>query len=289
MTNYEVQDFFHSATATLTYIVSNPATKDAIIIDPVWDFDFSTGKLADDAVAQYRQYLEEKKLRVLAVVESHIHADHISSAQRLKNLYPDIKVGVSSRVKEVMEVFSKTFSETYTLSDFDFVFSDREHLVFGGIEIDIISTPGHTPACTSIKIGEMLFVGDSIFMPDFGTGRCDFPLGSAENLYDSIREKIYTLPESTQIFVGHDYQPGGRELCFQTSVGEQKKKNVHIRADTKKEDFVKFREARDANLPTPKLLLPSIQLNLRAGKLPEQDSAGKSFIKIPLSIKEKHD
>lgn len=286
MNRIEIKHFFDQATSTLTYVVHDPKTLDAIIIDPVWDYDPAASRLSTKSMEQVVAYIQEKKLNPHYVMETHAHADHLSSSQLFKNIFPHIKVVIGERITEVQKVFKPVFNMPKDFNtfgaDFDILLKEGSVLEAGSLKIKTLFTPGHTPACASYLIEDALFTGDAIFMPDSGTGRCDFPAGSAESLYDSVHNKIYNLPDSTRIFVGHDYQPNGRELKFETSVAEQKEKNIQLKAHTSKEEFVEFRTKRDATLSAPKLLLPSIQINIRAGHLPPPEENGMSYLKLPL-------
>nr|BFD59031.1 MBL fold metallo-hydrolase [Bdellovibrio sp. CKG001] len=282
----QIQHFFDPGTSTLTYVAYDTTSKDAVIIDPVWDFDAASGQLSTKSLEAVMSFLTNKDLRPHYVLETHAHADHISSSQLFKKHFPHIKVAVGKRITEVQGIFSKTFNMKdldTTGKDFDRLLSENEEFSAGTLNIKYFQTPGHTPACGCYLIADAVFTGDAIFMPDSGTGRCDFPGGSAESLYDSVTQKIYKLPDETRIFVGHDYQPQGRELQFQTTVGDQKRKNIQLTAETAREQFLKFRKERDATLSAPKLLLPSIQVNIRAGHLPAPESNGQRYLKIPVS------
>ncbi len=281
---YTVKDFFDPDTYTLTYVVSDDQTKDAIIIDSVLDYDPASGALNFHSAQQVEKYVEDQKLKVTGLVETHAHADHLSAAQYLKKKYPQAKLAIGKNITKVQNVFKKIFGLEHLLLDgsqFDLLIEEDRPYHFGSIELKAIFTPGHTPACSSYLIGDSLFTGDTIFMPDYGTGRCDFPAGSSADLWESI-QKIYQLPNETKIYVGHDYQPDGREVKFQTTVGEEKEKNIQLRAGTSKEEFVAFRDKRDAGLAAPRLLLPSVQVNIDAGHLPPKDAEGRRFLKIPL-------
>lgn len=281
---YTVKDFFDPDTYTLTYVVSDEETKDAIIIDSVLDYDPASGALSFHSAEEVIHYVEERDLRVTGLVETHAHADHLSAAQYLKKKYPNAKLAIGKNITKVQNVFKKIFGLEHLLLDglqFDLLLDESESYHFGSIELKAIFTPGHTPACSSYLVGDSLFTGDTIFMPDYGTGRCDFPAGSAADLWESI-QKIYQLPEETKIYVGHDYRPGGREVKFQTTVGEEKEKNIQLSAGTLKGDFISFREKRDAGLAAPRLLFPSVQVNIDAGHLPPKDEEGRRFLKIPL-------
>ncbi|AHZ86508.1 MBL fold metallo-hydrolase [Bdellovibrio bacteriovorus] len=281
----QIQHFFDSVTSTLTYVVYDQDTRDAVVIDPVWDYDPASGKLSTKSMDPVVAFVKEMKLHPHYVMETHAHADHLSSSQLFKNFFPDIKVAIGERITEVQKVFKKVFNMNdlnTSGSDFDILLKEGEVLQAGSLKIKTLFTPGHTPACASYLIEDAIFTGDALFMPDSGTGRCDFPAGSAENLYDSVTGKIYSLPENTRIFVGHDYQPNGRALMYQTTVNEEKNQNIQLKGHTSKEDFVKFRQERDATLAAPKLLLPSIQVNIRAGQLPAAEENGTRYLKLPL-------
>lgn len=278
-----IQHFFDSATSTLTYVVWDADTKDAVIIDPVLDFDPVNLKFSEQSIEKVLVFLGENSLRVQHVLETHIHADHITGAARLRE-----KLGAKLVVGSLLPKIQETFVELLNLdgSDihaglFDVLLADEEVLASGSLRIQALHTPGHTPACTSYLIEDALFSGDTLFMPDFGTGRCDFPNGSAETLYESI-QKLYTLPENTRVFVAHDYQPGGRELRFETTIGSCKTENLHLKVDTPKADFLTYRNGRDATLPLPKLIFQSVQLNIRAGALPKPGKNGIPMLSLPI-------
>lgn len=280
----KVQHFFDTDTSTLSYVIYDEATKDAVVIDPVLDFDPPSGKISDTSALSLIKFIKESGLNIHYILETHAHADHLSSSQLLKQNFPQSKLGISKRIKVVQEVFKKVFNLTHFLadgSDFDFLIEDEVAFKAGSLSIFPIPTPGHTPACTSFVIGNHVFTGDALFMPDYGTGRCDFPKGSAADLYNSVM-RLYQLPDETLVFVGHDYQPNGRELLFQTTIGESKKNNIQLNSTTDKEQYISFREARDKTLNAPRLLLPSLQINIAAGRLPIQEGNGVSYLKLPL-------
>jgi len=284
--NMQIQHFFDAGTSTLTYVVSDSKTLDAVVIDPVWDFDPASGKMSLKALEPVLAYIKSNNLKPHFVLETHVHADHVSSSQILKEQFPGIKIAISERITEVQKIFGALFNAkdlNTTGKDFDVLFGDGQEIQAGSLKIKCLLTPGHTPACAAFLIEDALFSGDAMFMPDSGTGRCDFPAASAESLYNSITGKIYALPDTTRLFVGHDYQPQGRELKFQTTVGEQKTANIQLKGATTKAEFVEFRTKRDATLAAPKLLLPSIQINMRAGQLPAKEDNGTRYLKIPLS------
>ena len=281
-----IKEFFNKATWTLTYVVSDKVTNDAIIIDPVWDYDPGASKLSTTSADEILSYVKNHKLNVHYILETHAHADHISSAQVLKQKLPAAKIGIGAKITDVQKVFKNFFnlkSDFNTSGEqFDILLTEENNLKAGSIEIKTLFTPGHTPACSSFLIEDCAFVGDAIFMPDSGTGRCDFPAGSADDLYLSVHSKLYSLPDSTRVFVGHDYMPNGRELEFESTIGEQKEKNIQLKAHTTLEEFVKFRTTRDKTLDAPRLILPSVQVNIAAGLLPEAEENGEKYLKIPI-------
>ncbi|MFN8790419.1 MAG: MBL fold metallo-hydrolase [Bdellovibrionales bacterium] len=284
-----VQEFFDPATSTLTYVAFDANSRDAVVIDPVWDYEPASSTLSKESSDRLIHYIRQNELKLHFILETHAHADHVSGAQILKAAFPNTKVAIGTLIQEVQQTFKKIyhFEKEFPTDgrQFDLLLEDGSTLKAGTLSIKTISTPGHTPACASYLIGDALFTGDALFMPDSGVGRCDFPAGSAKQLYDSIHGKLYQLPDSTRVFVGHDYQPGGRSLQFQSTIGTQKKSNIQLRAETTKEEFVEFRTKRDATLSAPRLLLPSLQININAGHLFPPESDGKVYLKIPLSIK----
>jgi glyoxylase-like metal-dependent hydrolase (beta-lactamase superfamily II) len=281
----QIKSWFDKDTYTMTYCVYDAATKDAVVIDTVWNYDAASGALSLDSVNEVAAFLKAEGLKLHFILETHAHADHLTGAQPLKKLFPNAKIGIGAKITEVQKVFKKVynFSEQYPVdgSQFDFLLHDGSETKAGSITIKTMFTPGHTPACASYLIGDALFSGDAIFMPDSGTGRCDFPAGSADTLFESI-QKIYKLPDATRIFTCHDYQPNGRPLKFQSTVGEQKQANIQLKGTTTKSEYVSFRTARDKTLSAPRLLLPSIQVNIDAGRLPVPESNGVSYLKMPL-------
>ncbi len=282
----QIQHFFDPGTSTLTYIVHDPKTKDAVVIDPVWDYEPSSGQLSTKSMDPVVAYLKENHLSPQWVLETHAHADHLSSSQLFKNFFPNIKVAIGERITEVQKTFKTIFNlETeFDISGkaFDLLLKEGQVFEVGSLKFKVLFTPGHTPACASYLIEDALFSGDALFIPDSGTGRCDFPAGSAETLYESITQKIYSLPDNVRIFVGHDYQPEGRILKYQSTVKEEKNQNIQLKASTKKSEYVEFRTRRDATLSAPKLLFPSIQVNISAGNLPKAESNGVHYLKLPL-------
>ncbi len=280
-----VKAFFHASTWTLTYVVWDPETRDAVVVDPALDFDPAAVRIGTEFMNEVSAFIRDQALHLRGTFETHAHADHLTGAQVLKERF-GCGIYAGDTIPKVQRAFAGIFNRadfTPDGSDFDGLVADGELVQLGSLTIAAIATPGHTPACVSWKIGDAVFVGDALFMPDFGTGRCDFPGGSAETLYDSI-QKLYALPDDTRLFVGHDYQPGGRELAFEVSVAESKASNKHVKADTTKEEFVGFRTERDAQLSVPKLILPSLQVNMRAGILPEPEGNGTRYLKLPINL-----
>ncbi|KAL3800561.1 hypothetical protein ACHAWO_009805 [Cyclotella atomus] len=284
-----VHGIFHQATSTMTYLITDPSTKQTIILDSVLDYDSSSGCSSNEHNESVVSYIEQHGLDVKYILESHVHADHLTGAQYLKEKYPNAQTGIGANVTIVQETFSKIFN--YIESDlktdgsqFDLLFRDGDTFPLGNEKVSVIHTPGHTPACVCYVVGDAVFTGDTIFMPDFGTARCDFPGGSSGDLYASVRKLYDTLPEETRVYVGHDYQPGGRELLFQSSIGEEKKSNKQLRDDTSGDEFAKWRSERDGQLGMPKLILPSLQVNLRNGKWPEAEGNGVVYLKVPVNL-----
>ena len=283
----KIRALFDKRTSTLTYVVWDPASRDAVIIDPVLDYDPAASVTWNESVEVAVKFMNEQKLRLHYVLETHAHADHLSGSQALKQACPDVKVAIGQRIVLVQQMFKGIFgfAEDFPTDgrQFDVLLQEDKILQAGSLTVGMKYTPGHTPACTTLSIGDALFTGDALFMPDSGSGRCDFPGGSADDLYDSVTRKIYTEPESKRIFVGHDYQPGGRELRYETTVGEQKRHNIALNGATSREDFVAFRQKRDAQLAAPKLLFQSVQVNVDAGRLPPAEGEIR-YLKIPLNV-----
>ena len=284
----EIKTFYDTRTSTFTYVVFDPETKDAVIIDPVLDYDPVGSKIWTESVDEVIDYVKSKDLTLHLIMETHAHADHISGAQMIKEQYPDAQVAIGKNITVIQEYFKNMFNLDADFptdgSQFDRLFEDNEVVNAGSLQIEVIFTPGHTPACASYKIEDAIFMGDAFFMPDSGTGRCDFPAGSAHDLYNSITQRIYTLTDETRIFMGHDYQPGGREVMNIATVAEQKANNIHLKEGVTEEEFTAFRRERDSELAAPKLLFQSIQLNIDAGDLPDAEESGKAYLKIPVNI-----
>lgn len=285
-----IESFYHPATSTMTYVVFDPKSRDAVVIDPVLDYDPLASATTTGSLEELGAFVTKHGLRLHYVLETHVHADHLSGSQYLKRRF-DARVGIGARVCEVQRIFRDVFDLPATFpvdgSQFDQLFEDGERIVAGTLMFEVIATPGHTPACVSYKIDDAVFTGDALFIEDSGTGRCDFPSGSAATLYTSVHDRLYALPDATRVFVGHDYPPNGRELRHETSIGISKEKNVQLRASTTREEFVQLRTARDATLTAPQLLYPSVQVNIDAGCLPKPHANGLRYLRIPLNMKEK--
>jgi glyoxylase-like metal-dependent hydrolase (beta-lactamase superfamily II) len=281
-----VQAFFDEATNTVSYLVSDPASGVAAIIDPVLDYDPASARTSTASADDVLAAAAAQGLRIERVLETHAHADHLSAAHYIRE-QTGAAIGIGSRITEVQKVFGQLFDATDVTDDgavFDHLFADGEGFAIGGLEAEVIHTPGHTPACVSYHIGDAVFVGDTLFMPDYGTARADFPGGDAATLYRSI-QRILALPDETRLFVGHDYLPetGRTGFVWETTVGEQRRGNVHVGGGVSEADFVARRNARDAVLGKPKLILPSLQVNIRAGDLPPPEPSGKRFLKLPVN------
>ncbi len=288
MSKIHITSFFDDATNTVTYVVCDQASRLAAVIDPVLDFDAASGTLSTQSADQIIAFLDESELKLEWILETHAHADHITAAKYLKDKRGG-EIGIGEHITRVQDTFKSRFNLEPEFacdgSQFDQLFADNEIIKLGHVDIQVLHTPGHTPACVSYHIEDAVFVGDTLFMPDYGTARADFPLGSAKVLFSSI-ERLLTLPNATRMFVGHDYKAQGRdEFAWETTVIEQQKSNIHVKQGTSVQDFVNMRTKRDATLAVPKLLLPAIQLNIRAGDMPPAESNGSHYLKIPLTRK----
>ena len=282
----KVKAFFDPQTNTISYVVRDPNGHAAAIIDSVLDFDHASGTTQTSSADKIIAYVKEQALDIQWLLESHVHADHLSAAPYIQDQLGG-RIGIGNNITLVQDTFGKVFNEGTEFqrdgSQFDQLFDHGDVFHIGQMRVDVLHTPGHTPACLTYVIEDAAFVGDTLFMPDFGTARCDFPGGSSQTLYESI-QKILSLPDETKIFVGHDYKaPGRDEYSWETTVGEQRKKNVHIGGDVKAEAFVKLRDERDAKLAMPKLIVPSLQINMRAGNMPPPDEHGDVFLKLPIN------
>lgn len=280
-----LEPFFDERTFTLTYVVFDEATRDAVIIDPVLDYEPTGGRLFLESVERVAAFVEEHQLKVHLVLETHAHADHLSGSQWLKQRY-GAKVAIGARITEVQAVFKEVFDLPGLATDgrqFDRLLSDGEVLNAGALRIQVLETPGHTPACVSFQVEDAVFTGDALFLDDVGVGRCDFPRGDAGALHDSVTKKLFTLPDATRLFVGHDYPPAGRTWRAMTTVGSAKASNVQLTAAMPKAAFVEKRTARDRTLSPPRLLFPSVQVNVDGGKLPEPRANGRRYLVVPLT------
>ena len=280
----EVQHFYHEQTGTLSYVVSDPQTSAAAVIDPVLGFSVISGRTDSSPVDELVAYIEKNKLRLEWILETHAHADHLTGAQVLKSRLGG-KVAIGEGIRKVQKHFATVFNLRAPFAadgrQFDHLFADNETFALGDIECRVMHTPGHTSDSVTYLIGKYAFVGDSLFMVDSGTARCDFPGGDAALLYQSI-QKLFALPDDTVLCMCHDYQPNGRALRYEVSVREQKEDNIHVGGGTSEEEFVKIRTSRDQTLSLPALILPAIQVNITAGDLPPPEDNQISYIKIPL-------
>ncbi|EXB27858.1 MBL fold metallo-hydrolase [Acinetobacter courvalinii] len=286
MSNPLVKAFFDNDSHTFSYVVTDPETLHCAIIDSVLDYDAASATTSTTHADEIIGYIQNNSLKVEWILETHVHADHLTASQYLKSQLGG-KIAISEKIAMVQETFSAIYhlDIKYFNSQqiFDHLFKDNESFKIGQLEAYNIPTPGHTPACLSYVIGDAVFIGDTLFMPDYGTARCDFPKGSADQLFDSI-QKLYQLPEQTRVFLCHDYKPEGREeyIC-ETSIQAQKQSNIHLNASTRKQEFVRKRQERDATLSMPKLILPAIQVNMDAGRFPEPEANGIRYLKLPLN------
>jgi glyoxylase-like metal-dependent hydrolase (beta-lactamase superfamily II) len=280
----EVEAFFDPATNTISYVVKDPNSKSCAIVDSVMDIDYAAGRITYDSADQIIDYVRKHDLKVEWLIETHVHADHLSAAPYLQEKLGG-KIGIGDKITVVQDTFGKIFNEGTEFqrdgSQFDALFKDGDTYKVGTMEVFAIYTPGHTPACMTHVMGNAAFVGDTLFMPDGGSARADFPGGDAGMLYDSI-QKVLSLPDETRLFMCHDYAPGGREIQWETTVAEEKANNIHVGSGKTKEEFVKFRTERDATLDMPKLIIPSLQVNMRAGEVPT-DKDGNQMLKVPVN------
>jgi len=278
----------HAETGTWSYVVADGATREAAIVDPVLDFDIKSGRTSTASAEALRACIDANGYRVRWLLETHAHADHLSAAHWLKTThFPQATLAIGAGIRTVQETFRPIFNlgDRFAVdgSQFDHLFADDETFAVGGIPARVIPVPGHTSDSVAYLIGNALFTGDSLFMPDGGTARCDFPGGSARLLYRSI-QRLFELPDDSRVFVCHDYGPGGREAACETSIGEQKRANIHVRTGIGEAEYVQLRETRDATLAMPALIIPSVQANIRAGALPEAEDNGVRYFKIPLDL-----
>lgn len=284
----QIQAFFDNTTSTISYIIYDEMCGHGAIIDPVLDYNFKSAQIKTEFADNLIQFVKEHHLTIDWILETHVHADHISAAQYLKKiLNPNAKIAIGKRIKGVQSVFKKIFNLDNNFnadgSQFDYLFEDEEFFTIGKLTAQALFVAGHTPADVAYKIDDAIFVGDTIFMPDVGTARCDFPEGNAQHLYQSV-QKLLSFPEHTRLFMCHDYPTGNREVQWQSSVLEQKMHNIHVNDSINEEQFVNMRNAKDANLDMPTLIWPSIQINIRAGNFPQAEDNQTTYLKIPLKF-----
>jgi glyoxylase-like metal-dependent hydrolase (beta-lactamase superfamily II) len=281
-----IQPFFDEPTNTVTYLVACPVTKQAAVIDPVFDYDYKSGEASMVSADKVLAAAAEHGFSISRILETHVHADHLSAAPYIK-LKTGAAVGIGERIREVQQIFRPIFNAMDVSgrgAEFDQLFRDGEHFTIGELDVEVIATPGHTPACVSYRIGDAVFVGDTLFMPDYGTARADFPGGDARTLYRSIR-RLLALPAETRLFMCHDYLPTGRtEYRWETTVADERRHNLHVHDGVSEDEYAAMRTARDATLSAPTLLMPSIQVNMRAGKLPPADDNGVHYIRVPVRL-----
>jgi glyoxylase-like metal-dependent hydrolase (beta-lactamase superfamily II) len=283
--NPQVQAFFDEPTFTVSYVVSDPATKRGAVVDSVLDFDPKSGRTSTQSADEIIRYVREQRLTVEWLLETHVHADHLSAAPYLKK-HIGGRTGIGEHVRDVQKAFKVVFNAesqfAITGEQFDHLFKDEEQFRIGQLNVRAMHTPGHTPACMTYVAGDRAFVGDTLFMPDYGTARTDFPGGDARTLYRSIR-KVLSLPPATRLMMCHDYAPKGRAYRWESTVAEERATNIHMRDAVSEQEFVAMRTDRDRTLEMPKLLLPSVQVNMRAGEFPPAEANGVSYLKIPLN------
>jgi glyoxylase-like metal-dependent hydrolase (beta-lactamase superfamily II) len=281
----QVKAFFDADSNTISYVVKDPTSNACAVVDSVMDIDYAAGRIAYDHADEIIAHIQDNDLKLEWLIETHVHADHLSAAPYIQQKLGG-KIGIGSNITVVQDTFGKVFNEGTEFqrdgSQFDALFEDGDTYTIGNMTAQAIHTPGHTPACMTHVVGNAGFVGDTLFMPDGGSARADFPGGDAGELYDSI-QKVLALPDETRLFMCHDYGPNGREIQWETTVGEEKEHTIHVGKDAKREDFIKFRTERDAQLDMPRLIIPSLQVNMRAGELPPADEDGKTFLKVPVN------
>ena len=281
----QITAFFEETTNTVSYVVRDPASSSCALIDAVMDIDYAAGRIAYTSADKMIAFVKDQGLKVEWLIETHVHADHLSAAPYIQRICGG-QIGIGEHITIVQETFGKVFYEGTEFqrdgSQFDHLFKDGDEYQIGALKAFAMHTPGHTPACMTHVIGDAAFVGDTLFMPDGGSARADFPGGDSRILYRSIR-KVLSLPEQMRLFMCHDYGPNGREIRWETTVAEQRAHNIHVRDGISEDEFVAMREARDKTLDMPRLIIPSLQVNMKAGELPAPDSSGKRFLKVPLN------
>lgn len=281
----EVTAFFDEATNTISYVVKDPDSRSCAVVDSVMDIDYAAGRISFDSADEIIGFVRSNDLKVEWILETHVHADHLSAAPYIQDKLGG-KMGIGANITVVQDTFGKIFNEGTEFqrdgSQFDRLFEDDDTFEIGGMTAHVMHTPGHTPACMTYVVGDAAFVGDTLFMPDSGSARADFPGGDARVLYRSMK-RVLELPRETRLFMCHDYGTNGREIRWETTVGAERDENVHVRDGVSEEDFVAMRQARDATLAMPKLIIPSLQVNMRGGRLPKSDETGKTFLKVPVN------
>ena len=281
----EIKAYFDAATNTVSYLVTDPVTKKCAVVDSVLNFDYPSGTISYAQADEIIGDITDQGMTLDWLIETHVHADHLSAAPYIQEKLGG-KIMISKEITVVQNIFGKVFNAGTEFerdgSQFDMLLADGDTYQVGSIDAKVLHTPGHTPACMAHVIGDAVFVGDTLFMPDGGSARADFPGGDARTLYQSI-QKIFTLPDDTRMFICHDYMPGGRDVKWETTVGEQKRDNIHVGKGNSEDDFVAMREARDATLGMPTLIMPSIQVNMRAGHMPQAEDNGSTYLKVPVS------
>lgn len=282
-----VTAFFDEPTFTYSYVIQDPNSNSCAIVDSVLDFDYAAGKTTTQSADDILSFIDDNDLKVEWILETHVHADHLSAAPYLQQK-TGAKIGIGANIKVVQDTFGKAFNAGTEFardgSQFDQLFNDKDTITIGSLEGYAMHTPGHTPACMTYVFDNAAFVGDTLFMPDFGTARCDFPGGDARILFQSI-QRVFSLPEDTRLFMCHDYKAPGRDFyAYETSVGEEKHFNIHVKDGTSEEEFVVMRSERDSTLSMPRLILPSVQVNMRAGKMPPTEENGQVYLKVPVNL-----
>lgn len=282
-----VKGFFDKRSNTVSYIVQDPKSSSCAVIDSVLDFDYAAGRMTYDSADELIRYIRENSLTLEWLIETHVHADHLSAAPYIQQELNTGLIGIGEQIVEIQDVFGKVFNEGTEFerdgSQFDRLFHDEDSYRIGNLEVRVMHTPGHTPACMTHVVGDAAFVGDTLFMPDGGTARADFPGGDARTLYKSI-QRVLSLPDDTRLFICHDYGPNGRDIKWETSVGEEKQHNIHVGVGKGIDEFVVLREERDKTLSMPSLIIPALQVNMRAGKLPKADDDGNRYLKVPVNL-----
>ncbi|HVT54658.1 MAG TPA: MBL fold metallo-hydrolase [Xanthobacteraceae bacterium] len=282
MAHPEVIGFYHEASGSIAYLVIDPATKHAAIVDPVLDYDEKAGRVSFEAADELLAAIKQRGLTIDWILDTHAHADHFSAASYLKEKL-GAPIAIGEKITVVQQLWQKIYNlpSAFSATTWDKLFADGQSFKIGSLEARVMLSPGHTPCSITYVVGDAVFVHDTLFQPDYGTARCDFPGGSARELYHSI-QAILALPDNTRVFTGHDYKPGGRPAKWESTVAEQKRSNPHLKDHPSEEEFVKTREARDRSLPMPKLILHALQVNLRGGRLPPPEADGRSYLKIPI-------